>query len=242
MDLEEEIKKLKERDSSNPLPQSKMAAILATTLDQAATQWAFKTYWDKKFIKLAEINKLEQIEQDRIFNELILAGICVIMLTLEARDLRHDENFKEYLFKVRDEIINAHIDQIKNLGMEKEHQKLWKKLIQIRYEEYEKNKLTARESMMEFEGKEKGLEISDLEGINLTLPPFVVAVGAHKHIVRGKTKGRDLLFKLIMKKLGRFYVEIRIMIEGGKISPLMRTRMKLSRFWRDLKEDLGAKN
>lgn len=241
MDLKEEIKKLKERGPDNPIPQSKMAAILAGTLDQAATRWAFKTYWDKKFLKLANINSLEQIEKDRIFNELILAGICLIMITLEARDLRQSEDFRDYLFKVRDGMIKAHIDQIKNLGIEKEHQKLWEGLIKMRYEEYETSKLTARESMMEFESKEKDLDTKDLEGINLTLPPFVVAVGAHKHIVRSKTEGRDLLFKLIMKKLSRFYVEMRITIEGGKISPMLNARMKLRHFWNDLKEDLTNK-
>lgn len=243
MNLEEEIKDLKKRGLNNPASPSKMASILAATLDQAATGWAFKIYWDKKFLKLAEIDKLEQVEKDRIFNELFLAGICMIMLTLEARDLRQEEDFKDYLLKVRDEIVSAHINQLKDMGVEKEHQKLWKRLINMRYEEYEKDKLTAREAMMEFEAKENGrsLETEDLEGINLTLVPFTVAVGAHKHIVRGKTKDQDLLFKLIMKlimkKLSRFYVEIRIMIEGRKITPVLRARIKLHHFWNDLKED-----
>lgn len=77
-----------------------------------------------------------------------------------------------------------------------------------------------------------------MEGITLTLPPFTVAVGTYKHIVRSKTKEKDALFKLIMRKLSRFYVEVRIMIEGGKIPPHLRARMKLRRFWNDLKEKL----
>lgn len=239
MNLDEETKKLKKRGPNNPIPLPKMAAILAAGLDRAAVQWGFQTYWNKKFLKLAGIDNLNQTEKDRIFNELILAGETLIMLTLEAPDLRHDEDFREYLRLIKDQIAEAHIDELKNLGVESVHRKLWKKLINMRYEEYAKSKITAREAMMEYEAKEKELEVKDLEGISLTLPPFTVAVGAHKHIVRGKTKGRELLFKLIMKKLSRFYVQIRIMLEGGKISPVLKARMKIRHLWRDLKENLG---
>ena len=239
MNLDEEMKKLKERDPDNPLPIAKMAKITAASLDRAAIQWGYKTYWNKKFLKLSKLKKLNQTEQDRIFNELILAGEVVIMMMLEAKDLRQDDDFKEYLLKVKDEISNAHDDYMKELEIERKYRKLWKKLIKMRYDEYSENKLTAREAMMEFEGKEKDLEVSDMEGINLTLPPFVVAVGAFKHIVRGKTKGKDLLFKLIMKRLSRFYVQIRITTEGGKIKGTLKARMKLRHFWRDLKEALG---
>jgi len=240
MNLDEEFKKLKERGMDNPLPLQKMARILAASLDRAAIQWGFKTYWNKNFLRLAEINSIDQTEKDRIFNELILAGETLIMLTLEARDLRSEEEFKVYLLSVKDEVPNAHDDYMKEIGIERKYRKLWKKLIEMRYEEYSESKLTAREAMMEYEGKEKALETSDLEGITLTLPPFTIAVGCHKHVVRGKNKGKDPLFKLIMKRLGRFYVEIRIMIEGGKISPILKARMKLRHFWKDLKEDLSG--
>jgi len=241
MNLEEEMKKLKESVPDNPIPLSKMAAITATSLDQAAIQWGFKTYWDKKFLKLAKIDSLDQTEKDRIFNELILAGETLIMLTLEAKDLRHDDDFKNYLLKVKDEIPNAHDDYMKELGIERKYRKLWKKLINMRYTEYSESKTTAREAMMEYEAKEKELETSDMADINLTLPPFTIAVGAFKHIVRGKTKDKDLLFKLIMKKLSRFYVQIRIMMEGGEIKGTLKLRMKLRHFWRDIKEDLLKK-
>lgn len=240
MNVEEEIKKLKKSGlNNNPTPLSKMAKITAATLDQAATQWAFKTYWDKKFQKLANLEKLNQTEKDRIFNELILAAEALIMMTLEAKDLRQPEDFREYLSKVRDEIPKAHNETLKELGVERKHRKLWEKLINMRYEEYSKSKLTAREARMEYESKEKDLVASDMEGINLTLPPFTIAVGAHKHIVRDKTKGKDPLFKLIMKKLSRFYLQIRIIMEGGKIKGTLKVRMKLRHFWRDLRENLG---
>lgn len=238
MNIDEEIKRLKTQNASNPLSLSQMAKIAAAALDRAAIQWAFNTYWDKKFLKLAKINELNQTEKDRIFNELILAGETLIMLTLDAPDLRHNEDFREYLHLVKDQIAEAHDDELKNLRVERSHRKLWKKLIKIRLGEYAESKLTARKAMMEYEAKKRDLEIKDLEGINLTLPPFMVSVGVYKHIIRDKENGRNLLFKLIMKKLGRFYVEIRIITEGGKISPTIKVRMKLRHFWNDIKETI----
>ena len=41
-----------------------------------------------------------------------------------------------------------------------------------------------------------------------------------------------------MKKLSRFYVEVRITMEGGKIPSQLKARMKLRHFWNDLKEEL----
>lgn len=155
MNLEEEIKKLKKRGSDNPIPYPKMAKITASSLDQAGTRWAFKTYWDKKFLRLAKIDRLNQTEKDRVFNELILAGETLIMFTLEAKDLRQPEDFREYLLKVKDEIPNVHDDYMKELGVERKYRKLWKKLIIMRHEEYSESKITAQEAMIKYESKKK---------------------------------------------------------------------------------------
>ena len=42
-----------------------------------------------------------------------------------------------------------------------------------------------------------------------------------------------------MKELSRYYVQIRIMKEGGEIKGILKLRMKFRHFWRDLKEELG---
>lgn len=106
----------------------------------------------------------------------------------------------------------------------------------MRYEEYSDDKLQAREAMMEFESQEKPLEVSDLDGINVVLPVFTVAVGCHRHICRGKTEGKNLLFKFLMKELSRLYIEFRAMVEGVKITRVTRLKMKLRHFWNDLND------
>ena len=64
-----------------------MAQATAAGLAQAAAGSAFHLFRDKQFRRLAAIEQLSQAEQDRIFNELVVASLILIMLLLEAPDL-----------------------------------------------------------------------------------------------------------------------------------------------------------
>lgn len=241
MDVDEEVRKLKDLDLEHTNPKDlpsieKMAEITAVGLYRMASHMAFSLWQDRTYRSLLDYEKLPQLEQDRIFNELVVAGLAVLMLTLDAPDLRVDKGLKQYYALLRDEIPRAHLLELKRLGIEKKHLKIWKKLIAMRYEEYSQTKLNARSAAMEYESKDKQLTAADLDGIHSYLPPFTVAVGCHKHIFRGKTEGHDLAFKYLMKKLGRFYVPARVMIEGRKINPAIHAAMKLHHLWNDLKD------
>lgn len=237
MNLEEEMRKLKQRGPDRPIALSKMAKIMAASLDKAAIGWAGKVFWNKKFRRLALFDKLDQEERNRIFNELVLAPLALFMITLEAPDLRLPKEMRQYLLLVKDEIPQAHLDGLKQLGIERRFRRDWDKLINMRYDEYSDSKLSSRSAMMQYESQNRQLQSSDLDSIHLVLPAFTVAVGCHTHICRGKTKDRDLLFKLIMKELSRFYTQIRIRLEGGAPGPMLRARMALRHFWNDLKEN-----
>ena len=71
-----------------------MAQATAAGLVEAASHQAFGLSNDKKFRRMAGFNALSQVEQDRIFNELIVADIVLLMLVLEAPDLRVPSEFK----------------------------------------------------------------------------------------------------------------------------------------------------
>lgn len=241
MDVDEEVQKLKNLDLENLDPKhlpslNKMTQITAVGLYRMASHMAFSLWQDRTYRLLIDLTKLPQVEQDRIFNELVVAGLTVLMLTLDAPDLRVDKEMKQYYALLRDEIPRAHLSELKRLGIEKKHLKIWKKLIVMRFEEYSQAKLNARSAAMEYESQEKQLTASDLDGIHSYLPPFTVAVGCHKHIFRGKTDGHDLAFKYLMKKLSRFYVPARATIEGHRITPLLRLRMGVRHLWNDLND------
>jgi hypothetical protein len=69
--------------------------------------------------------------------------------------------------------------------------------------------------------------LDDLSKIQMLLPIQAVAIGCHYHICRGNTEGQDDLFKLTLRSLSMFYVELRVRLEGGKITPLTRARVTL---------------
>lgn len=228
--LDEEFRKLKERGPNNPLPLSKMAKITAGALDQGASQWAFHLFRDKRFRQLVNFEKLEKIEQDRIFNELVVSGLVLLMITLESPDLRVPEELKEYFLMVKEELPSSHTNLLTSYGIEKKYLADWDKLIKMRYEEYNKDKLEIRKAAMEMDSKKEDLTLKGLGNIQLLLPVQTVAIGCHHHICRGKTEGKDELFKLILKRMGRFYVEIRVPLEGGKINFWSKLRVKTRHF------------
>jgi hypothetical protein len=82
---------------------------------------------------------------------------------------------------------------------------------------------------MQIESSEKGLELDGLSKIQLIVPIQAVAIGCHHHVCRGDTDGQDDLFKLTLKSLSKFYVELRIKLEGGNTTPLTRARVALKR-------------
>jgi hypothetical protein len=206
-----------------------MANETAAALVYAAGASAFQLFQDMQFRQLAGFEQLSQTEQDRIFNELVVASIVLIMLVLEAPDLRVATEFHDYLSDLNQKIPKAHLDYLRTSGVETEHLRDWEKLIAMRYEEYARDRHDVRAAAMQIESSEKGLDLDDLSKIQMLVPVQAVAIGCHHHICRGDTEGQDDLFKLTLKSLSRFYVELRVRLEGGRITPLMRMWVTLKR-------------
>ena len=211
-----------------------MAEETAAGLVRAASSSAFQLFRDKQFRQLAGFEQLSQVEQDRIFNELVVASVVLIMLILEAPDLRVAGEFRGYLNDLIKKIPKAQVDYLRASGVEKKYLRDWKKLIKMRYEEYSKDKHEVRAAAMQIESTENGLDLSDLSKIQVLVPVQAVAIGCHHHICRGATEGRDDLYKVTLRSLSKFYVELRVRLEGGRITPLMRVRMTLKRILRRL--------
>ena len=209
-----------------------MVDTTAAGLAQAAAGSAFQLFRDKTFRRLAGIEQSSQAEQDRIFNELVVALVVLIMLVLEAPDLRVAGEFRDYLATLNKTIPKAHVDQLRTLGVETNHLQDWEKLIAMRYEEYARDKHDVRAAAMQIESAEKRLDLDDLSKIQMLVPVQAVAIGCHHHICRGDTERRDDLFTLTLKSLSLFYVELRVRLEGGRITPLTRARVALMRLLR----------
>ena len=118
------------------------------------------------------------------------------------------------------------------MGIATEHLLNWEKLISLRYDEYARDRHEVRSAAMEVQSSEKVLDLDDLSKIQMLVPVQTVAIGCHHHICRGETTGRDELFKLTLRLLSRFYVDVRVRLEGGKATPLTRARQSLQRIIR----------
>jgi len=211
-----------------------MAEATAAGLSQAAAASAYELFCDKEFRRTADLERLSQGEQDRIFNELVVAFLVLIMLLLEAPDLRVPRELRDYLAGLNKRIAEAYVKNLKTLGVETNHLRDWEKLISMRYEEYARDKHEVRAAAMQIESAEKSLDLAGLSKIQLLVPVQAVSIGCHLHICRGNTDGQDGLFTQIFKTLSKFYVEVRIRLEGGKITPLTRARVALKRMFQRL--------
>jgi len=206
-----------------------MAQATAAGLAQTAAGAAFHLFREKQFRRLAGFEQLSQVEQDRIFNELVVAFVVLIMLLLEAPDLRVAGESRDYLAGLIKSVPKAHVNHLRTLGVETNHLRDWEKLMALRYEEYARDRHDVRAAAMQLESAEKSLDLDDLSKIQLLVPVQAVAIGCHHHICRGDTAGRDELFKLTLRSLSMFYVELRVRLEGGRITPLTRVRVALKR-------------
>jgi hypothetical protein len=206
-----------------------MVEVTAAGLSQAAAASAYELFCGKEFRAMAGFERLSQGERDRIFNELVVAFLVLIMLLLEAPDLRVSRELRNYFADLNKRIPEAYVEHLRTLGVESNHIGDWEKLISMRYEEYARDKHEVREAAMQIESAEKRLDLDGLSRIQLLVPVQAVSIGCHHHICRGNTDGQDDLFKQILKSLSKFYVELRIRLEGGKITPLTRARVALRR-------------
>jgi hypothetical protein len=206
-----------------------MAEVTAAGLSQAAAASAYELFCDKEFRAMAGLERLSQTEQDRIFNELVVAFLVLIMLLLEAPDLRAARGLRNYFADLKKRISEAHVEHLRTVGVETNHLRDWEKIISMRYEEYARDKHEVRGAAMQIESAEKNLDLDGLSRIQLLVPLQAVSIGCHHHICRGNTDGQDDLFKRILKSLSKFYVELRVRLEGGRITPLKRARVALRR-------------
>ena len=145
---------------------------------------SFFLFRDKKFrLSVDNFDNLEQVEQDRIFNEIVVSGLVLAILTYETiADLAQNDEKKSYFIELKTEMESRYGNNLRELGVEEEFAGLWKGLIQMRADEYRKDY------------REHKAEIGDRPGVNPYM--FVVAIGGTDHISRGKAKAEGELFKI----------------------------------------------
>ena len=177
---------------------------LAKSLVLDIANSGFALWQGKDFRSLVDFDKLSQTEQDRIFNEIEVTGIGLLVLYLDSAIseivlTEHQRSFDE----LREASINFYIDYLTEIGVPKKFVKIWRQLIDMRTEEYRQDYQTAlKESVnwKEFQG--------DLKLRKMWAQIETLAIDGLHHIRRGKTKTNDPLWKLLRFWLLSIYKRI----------------------------------
>lgn len=158
---------------------------VARQITEKIAHSSFKIFKDRKFRQLVDFDNLEQTEQDRIFNELVVTGLSLAILMFRTlAELTKDEA-SNYYSELQVETKSRYGNWLRELGVENEFTNLWKELIEMRCKEYQKN----------FQDYQK--QLPRPQESNPWIP--VVAIGGYTHIRRGKTKQEDPLFLPIVR-------------------------------------------
>lgn len=158
---------------------------------------SFKLFKDNRFREPLELEKLEQTERDRIFNEVVLSGLSLVYLMLETIQEESEGAKKELFRMVKNPFHGAYPRSLAALGIEDEHVQLWYRLMAMRCEEYR----------------------GDYRRFKKQLPKtgqgnpwiHVVCIGGSSHICRGKIK--EKIFALMNK----WCIDVAVMCEKTMI-------------------------
>lgn len=167
---------------------------LSFEITKKIADFSFKFFRNKKFRHMIEFGSLEEIEQDRIFNEILVSGLCLSILMFRmGRDMTEGKKRGE-LNELQMEMQSTYSSWLKELGTEKELADEWKKLIKMRCEEYENDYKKLKRKLVD---PKKG---------NPWI--YLVSFGGYHHIRRGKVSEDDPLFVFFMKWVGDLSVTI----------------------------------
>lgn len=187
----------------------KISEELSKKLVKHIAESGFKFWRGKEFRKMIDFENLSQTEQDRIFNEVEVTGLGLLMLHLD--DIINKVEFTERQLEfanLQKAATSSFLKWLKELDIESKFVKIWKKLIDLRLDEYRKDYLTAQQESSywkEFRGENRALR-------DIWVRIETLAIDSLHHIRRGKTTSKDPLWKHLRRWLLRLDVEIARMI------------------------------
>ena len=164
---------------------------------------------DKQVCAMLNYDGVDEEERNRYFNEYTVTNVVLLMLLLDEAALQTDDELrKNYLQKWREYVPKFYLDYLEELKIEERNIYLWDKLIDLRYEEYQREILNWRRELINV-NEELAQEIVHDKFV---LAYQAVTLGLFQHLRRQKGKPKDPLylrlqsylvpiFKRMMKKI-----------------------------------------
>lgn len=179
------MKKFRHPDDDRP-----MQATAEHIVSEVLMPSVFRVFNDLKFRELASFRKLPRSEHDRIFNEIMVAGLCAALFYL--RSIKTLVELEDYHFwqKVEQQVPRQFQKTLLGFGVDGGNSKMYRELIDMRYEEYRK----LSEDILKFNRLEN-LDFRNLleEMQDVAAALRATAIGSADHMLRGKLKKGDPL-------------------------------------------------
>lgn len=175
---------------------AKLLAGASQNLAQGIASWSFE-FWERKDFRLyLDFHKLSKSEQDRIFNELELSLLGLFVLHLDHAIEHASRPEQRIVFSgLQKDLPSAFLQLFINLGIEKQHIDLWKKLIYMRLKEYRRDFKTALKQSSKWEEFVEKEEVIHITWARIE----TITIDCLSHIRRGDVKDGDPLWKLLRK-------------------------------------------
>lgn len=157
---------------------------------------AFRLFRDPKFREMMMFGKIDEEEQNRIFNELVVTNLMILMLMLDQRIREAEGRLKQYLQALREAVPKVFIQELFSMGIPKGFVDIWQKLVDLRYEEYEKSTLEVRGEFLNHDDP----EMREFALENRLMAFQAIAVGSCYHLVRGNADRGIELYRTLYRK------------------------------------------
>jgi len=182
----------------------------ARVLVNKLSEESFKFWQQDRIRKLIRFKKLEQTEQDRIFNEFIVTLIGLLDLQLRDEIVKIPrQNEKRILLKgIQEASLSEYPIILTELGTEKLFVDLWIELIKMRTKEYREDyKLAVTEMKKWEELKVDNRYFDNIARINNC------SILCLQHVRRGQTTPEDILWKDIRRWITFMDVEFKKILQ-----------------------------
>ncbi len=149
-----------------------------------AMKRGFRAFHDPAFRAHVNFTHIEMVEQDRMFNELVASNLVLMLLMTDTLRKLTTKGVQEFLGSIGTAMIEQFLKTLGEMGVSEDHVHTWRKLIELRRDEYEEDRLKARSSLPEFGEGNPWMRL--------------VAVGCLFHIRRGAPIKDDPLLSLLV--------------------------------------------
>lgn len=171
--------------------------LIARRMTEVMASESSRFFKSREFRKFSQYEKLEQGEQDRIFNEIVANAIVLgVLMFKTAGEIGVNRDKEQFYHQLSLELTNRYGNWLLELGSQKEHAEMFKKLIKMRSDEYQDDY------------KENKKHLGDMKEINVWIP--IVSTSGFFHITRGDAKAdRDKNYFLLFRDfIGNLSVKI----------------------------------